>query len=162
MSTKTKIAGDLFLKLYDRYTRFENKKFLCQEIEELTIIEIKTIIVIGRFSGVIKMSEIAHQLGVTSGTPTVTVDRLIKKGYVERIRDEEDRRQVFVKLTALGATSYDAIVTTKDLIMEKIFGIVSSEQIDLFISILDKIETDFDEVFSDLMEVVNERHNEKV
>lgn len=152
MSDQTKVAGELFLKLYDRYSRFENKKFLCEEIEELTIIEIKTVIVIGRATGIIKMSEIAQQLGVTSGTPTVTIDRLIKKGYVERSRDEEDRRQVFVKLTDKGLTSYEAIVKTKDLIMSKIFGIVTPEQVEMLITILDKIENSFDEVFKDVLE----------
>lgn len=161
MNESTQLAGDLFIKLYERYSRFENRKFLCEAIETLTIIEVKTIIVIGRGTekgtrgsgeGHIKMSEIAHQLGVTSGTPTVTIDRLIKKGYVDRVRDEEDRRQVFVKLTEKGLESYDEIVKMKNMILQKIFGIIDESQLTTLIAILTKIETDFDMVFKDILE----------
>ena len=33
---------------------------------------------------------------------TIAVNKLVKKGYVEKIRSEQDGRQVFVKLTKLG------------------------------------------------------------
>ena len=93
------IISQLFNKMYEQYSRVENKKFFYKEIKDLTVIEINTILVIGMGDRVKKMSEIAHTLGVTYGTPTVTVDRLIKKGLVERARDDKDRRQVFVSLS---------------------------------------------------------------
>ncbi len=158
MKESTQLAGDLFIKLYERYNRFENRKFLCEAIETLTIIEVKTIIVIGRGSekGLIKMSEIAQQLGVTSGTPTVTIDRLIKKGYVDRIRDEADRRQVFVKLTTKGMESYEEIVRMKNIILEKIFGMIDETQLEALITILAKIDRDFESVFKDILEANHE------
>lgn len=154
MKESAQLAGDLFIKLYERYSRFENRKYLCEAIETLTIIEVKTIIVIGRSSdkGMIKMSDIANQLGVTSGTPTVTIDRLIKKGYVDRVRDEDDRRQVFVKLTEKGLESYGEIVKMKNAILQKIFGMIDETQLGTLIAILTKIDTDFDVVFKDLLE----------
>lgn len=84
------LAGELFRQLYSKFNRIENKKHLYKGIKELTIIEINTIIVIG-CNDIISMSMIAKTLGVSFGTPTVTIDRLISKGYVERIRDDEDR-----------------------------------------------------------------------
>lgn len=44
------------------------------------------------------MSAIAKRLMVTQGTLTVSTNKLVKKGYVERIRDENDRRVVRLKL----------------------------------------------------------------
>lgn len=45
------------------------------------------------------MSQIAKRLMVTQGTLTVSASKLIKKGYVERVRDEKDKRIVRLLLT---------------------------------------------------------------
>ena len=45
------------------------------------------------------MSHLARTLMVTSGTLTTNVSRLEKKGYVERYRDENDRRIVRLRNT---------------------------------------------------------------
>jgi DNA-binding MarR family transcriptional regulator len=52
------------------------------------------------------MSEIAAGLDITMGTLTIAVDRLIKKGYLERSRSETDRRIVNVNLTKRGKLAY--------------------------------------------------------
>ena len=48
------------------------------------------------------MTETANDLGITTGTLTVAIDRLVKKGYVIRKRDESDRRIVRISLTKNG------------------------------------------------------------
>ncbi|MDH6365898.1 DNA-binding MarR family transcriptional regulator [Breznakia sp. PH1-1] len=45
------------------------------------------------------MSHIAGRLMVTQGTLTTNVAKLIKKGYVERYRDDKDKRIVRLRLT---------------------------------------------------------------
>ena len=40
------------------------------------------------------MSTIAKQLRVTTGTLTISMNSLVKKGYVKRERSEQDRRVV--------------------------------------------------------------------
>lgn len=45
------------------------------------------------------MSQIAKRLMVTQGTLTVSASKLVKKGYVERVRDEKDKRIVRLLLT---------------------------------------------------------------
>lgn len=45
------------------------------------------------------MSAIAKRLMVTQGTLTVSTSKLVKKGYVERVKDEKDKRIVRLKLT---------------------------------------------------------------
>ena len=39
-------------------------------------------------------TEVANTLNVTVGTLTVAVNALVKKGYVERLKDTKDRRIV--------------------------------------------------------------------
>ena len=52
------------------------------------------------------MSSVARSLGVTTGTLTIAVNSLVKKGYVERVRSEEDRRVVLVSLSEKGKKAY--------------------------------------------------------
>lgn len=52
------------------------------------------------------MSSVARSLGVTTGTLTIAVNSLVKKGYVERARSEEDRRVVLVSLSEKGKKAY--------------------------------------------------------
>lgn len=142
-------VGGLFLQLLDKYNRLESKKLFYKELlEELTMIEINTILVIGKDGNRKKMSDIANKLGVTTGTPTVTVDRLIKKGYVVRDRDEEDRRQVIVILSEKGLGAYNEIVALKNNIMERLFSVMDDEQLKALIGILEVLNSNFDDVFA--------------
>lgn len=58
--------------------------------------------VIGTLSklGQIKISDLSERLGLSNSTVSGIVDRLEKQHFVERIRSEEDRRVVYVKLTS--------------------------------------------------------------
>jgi len=47
-------------------------------------------------------SEVAKELSITVGTLTTAINKLVKKGYVERIRSEDDRRVVKLGLTKKG------------------------------------------------------------
>lgn len=144
------VVGELFSELIAKFNKAQNKKHLYKGMEDLTVIEIDTIIVIGR-EGMKSMSYIAKKLGVSFGTPTVTIDRLIEKGYVKRIRDEEDRRQVFIKLSDKGTEVYDSIIRLKNGLTERIFGILREDERTRLIDILSRLNNKFDEVFLSLV-----------
>lgn len=48
------------------------------------------------------LADLAAHLGVTAGTMSVAVDRLVKAGYVTRTIDDADRRRVQLRLTDAG------------------------------------------------------------
>jgi DNA-binding MarR family transcriptional regulator len=50
---------------------------------------------------------LVHETLVTSGTMTNRVDRLVRKGLVERLPDPDDRRGVQVRLTSTGRAAVD-------------------------------------------------------
>ena len=52
------------------------------------------------------MTEVAEQIGITVGTLTTSINRLVKKGYVLRKRSEEDRRFVQIELSHKGRLAY--------------------------------------------------------
>lgn len=50
------------------------------------------------------MSAIAKKLRITLGTLSISMDKIIKKGYAYRFYDENDRRKVLIGLTSEGQT----------------------------------------------------------
>ncbi|MEJ7813056.1 MAG: MarR family winged helix-turn-helix transcriptional regulator [Gemmatimonadaceae bacterium] len=48
------------------------------------------------------LTDLAAHMGVTPGTMSVAVDRLVRAGYVTREVDEADRRRVRLRLAATG------------------------------------------------------------
>jgi DNA-binding MarR family transcriptional regulator len=46
--------------------------------------------------------ELARHMGVTVSTMSLNVERLVRRGYVRRTRDSEDRRRLRLLLTAAG------------------------------------------------------------
>ena len=51
---------------------------------------------------------VARHMGVSASTMSLTVDRLVRRGYVTRLRDAADGRVVNLRLTAAGARLRDA------------------------------------------------------
>jgi DNA-binding MarR family transcriptional regulator len=52
---------------------------------------------------------LAKVAGITAGAVTAAIDRLQRLGYVQRLRDTPDRRQVRVELTALLIKRFEQI-----------------------------------------------------
>jgi MarR family transcriptional regulator, organic hydroperoxide resistance regulator len=56
-----------------------------------------------------KVAELAECLQVTSGAITGIADKLIKRGYIRRHRDETDRRVVYLQLTEEGKSAVKSL-----------------------------------------------------
>ncbi|MEF1246670.1 MarR family transcriptional regulator [Vibrio owensii] len=52
--------------------------------------------------GAMRMKELAEKLGITTGTLTVQIEKLVKAELIERCPHPEDRRAIVVKLTPAG------------------------------------------------------------
>lgn len=66
-------------------------------------------------------------LDLTSGTMTYLVNKLIKKGYVERVQSAEDKRIFFVDLTGDGKKFYDEMSEKHLDFVDKLIGKVLNE-----------------------------------
>ena len=88
-------------------------------------------------------SETAKDLRVTSGTLTIAINNLIKKGYVLRERSEEDRRVVYIKLTQKGVDAFKIHENFHaDLVMSAVEDLDDSQQV-LLLDVLTKIDKHF-------------------
>lgn len=93
--------NELLVGLFRDIMSIEEKALRRGEYKDVTSNDMHVIEAIGTVSSK-NMSSVAKSLGVTTGTLTISVNSLVKKGYVERTRSEEDRRVVLISLTERG------------------------------------------------------------
>lgn len=105
MNDKLVQINRMLVEVYDDVNHIEEYSIKKGTFSDLSITEIHTIEAIGLY-GSKTMSEIASELEITMGTLTIAVDKLIKKGYLERSRSDSDRRIVNVSLTKRGKLAY--------------------------------------------------------
>jgi DNA-binding MarR family transcriptional regulator len=82
------------------------------------------------------MGELCKIANVKMPSMTEVVDRLEKEGFVERLRDTEDRRVVKVKLTPAGKEAHNGILNSRKKQLENIFGCLDQKERLRFLSSL--------------------------
>jgi len=105
MNDYEKQINTLLLDIFDKILVTEEKALSKGNFRDLSVAEMHTLEGIGLY-GSRTMSETAATLGITTGTLTVAIDRLVRKGYVDRQRDPADRRVVRIELTRKGKLAY--------------------------------------------------------
>lgn len=95
----------LFVELFRDINNIEERQIKTREFSNLTLNDIHVINAIGTEKAK-NMSSVAKALNVTMGTLTIAVNGLVKKGFVDRVRSEEDRRVVLISLTAKGKKAF--------------------------------------------------------
>ena len=105
MNEKLFEINKMLVEIYDDVNNIEEYSIKQGAFSDLSITEIHTVEAVGLY-GSKTMSEVAMELGITMGTLTTAVDKLIKKGYLERSRSSTDRRIVNVRLTNRGKLAY--------------------------------------------------------
>lgn len=97
--------NNILVSLINEVWELEEKAIITEEFRDLTNNDMHVIEAIGLDEGN-NMSTIAKKLKITMGSLTTAMNHLVKKGYADRMRSEEDRRVVMVKLTKKGVAAY--------------------------------------------------------
>jgi DNA-binding MarR family transcriptional regulator len=104
MEKLKKVLNELLVKVFNDILTIEQTVLKNGTYSDLSVTEMHTIEAIGMYSRT--MSGVAENLKITVGTLTIAINRLVKKGYVERKRVPEDRRIVQIQLTKKGEAAY--------------------------------------------------------
>ena len=92
--------NDLIVDAYRSILKVEETILKRSDNIDLSINEMHMLEAVGKGKNKPKtISEIAEDLGITLPSVTVAINKLVKKGYVEKLRGEEDARIVYVTLT---------------------------------------------------------------
>lgn len=97
--------NDVLVKLFRNVNVIEERAIRTGEYKDVTTNDMHVMEAIG-MEGTKNMTSVARFLEITTGTLTISVNSLVKKGYVERARSEEDRRVVLVSLSEKGKRAY--------------------------------------------------------
>ncbi|EHB6450950.1 winged helix-turn-helix transcriptional regulator [Enterococcus faecalis] len=101
MEPNLETVNDYLVSVFNDILTIEESELKKSQFNDLSITEMHTIEAIGMYKKKTS-SEVAKELSITVGTLTVAINNLVKKGYVERLRSEDDRRVVKLGLTKKG------------------------------------------------------------
>ena len=106
---------------------------------DLTLRQISVIFMLT--SGPARISDIAEAQGMARSNASTMVERLVRKGLVERVSDPNDRRVALASLTAKGREVVDAVMQSRLAGFERIAAVLSIDELEEFaaaLEILDK------------------------
>lgn len=101
MEPNLETVNDYLVSVFNDILTIEESELKKSQFNDLSITEMHTIEAIGMYKKKTS-SEVAKELSITVGTLTVAINNLVKKGYVKRLRSEDDRRVVKLGLTKKG------------------------------------------------------------
>ena len=99
-------SNDILVNLFNEILKLEEEAIITDEFKDITNNDMHIIEAIG-LTGENTMSVVARKMGITAGSLTTAVNGLVNKKYVTRLRSEQDRRVVFLKLTEKGIRAYE-------------------------------------------------------
>ena len=107
MNERDTAINDSLVRIYSGIMWIEENELRKSKFNDLTMREMHAIHAISMYDHK-SASEVAKELHLTPGTLTAMVDRLVRKGYVKRLRSEDDRRVIRLGLTKKGRVIYRA------------------------------------------------------
>ncbi len=150
MKDKFLEINKILVEIYDDITHIEEYSIKSGAFNDLSITEIHTIEAVGLY-GSKTMSEIAFKLDITMGTLTTAIDKLIKKGYVERSRSEIDRRIVNVSLTNKGKLAYRIHEKFHMDMVKEIMEDFNDEEEEILLTALHKLNKHLKDIYTPLV-----------
>lgn len=77
----------------------------------------------------IGLLDLARHMGVTPATMSIAVDRLVRRGYVERGRDVKDARRVRLRITGAGLRLREASSVLDHELVAAMLGTLSADEL---------------------------------
>jgi DNA-binding MarR family transcriptional regulator len=134
-STLINEMNEGLVEFFDRFSSWETSII---EAGHLKIADAHAIEILGHH-GRMNMKDLAGKLGLTTGTTTITVDRLEQGGFARRIRAEHDRRSYIIQLTDAGNDAYQEHHRHHMILARDIVEILGEEDSSSLVTILRKI-----------------------
>ena len=125
-----KIINEYLTSIFNNVLVIEEVSLRGSRFKDISIKEMHTVDVIGNFSDVTP-SFVSKELMVTLGTVTTCLNNLERKGYIERIRSDQDRRVGYLHLTKKGRLVHRLHKRFHKAMVEKIIDGMSPEEINV-------------------------------
>ncbi len=130
----------ILVKLFNDILDYQESALSTSEFKDLTNNDIHVISAIG-MNCKKNMSMIAKELAVTIGTLTISINSLVRKGYVIKERSKKDKRVVLVKLSQRGKEAFIKYEEFHDEMVKSMLENLDDIESDTLMSALQKINT---------------------
>jgi len=134
--------NDVLVNLFNEIMDIEEKALITSEYKDISVNDMHILEAIG-IQEPRNMSSVARSLSVTVGTLTIAINNLVKKGYVERVRSEEDRRVVLISLSEKGEKAYHHHQGFHDKMVLAVLKDLNAQETDALIHALLKLQKFF-------------------
>ncbi|MGI5901768.1 MAG: MarR family winged helix-turn-helix transcriptional regulator [Desulfitobacteriia bacterium] len=134
--------NELLVKLFNDILQIEEQCLKVGEFRDLSMTEIHVLEAIG-LQQKRNMSAVARDLDITIGTLTITINNLVRKGYVNRTRSSEDRRIVLISLTEKGERAFKHHAEFHDEMIQTTISRLTEEEMKILVSALGNINSYF-------------------
>ncbi|HBY21173.1 MAG: hypothetical protein A2Y24_08580 [Clostridiales bacterium GWE2_32_10] len=143
MNEELGTLNELLVKNFKDILRIEekvlNKK---DETKDLSMNEIHTLEIIGIDKQQI-MSDIAKKLNITIGTLSIAISKLLKKGYIEKVKSDKDKRAIKICFTDKGELAYKAHENFHKEMIAAVIKELSIDEFKIIIEFLNRINKFF-------------------
>ncbi|MCB2311256.1 MarR family transcriptional regulator [Clostridium tagluense] len=146
MSKCVGVVNELLVETFNDILQIEHKALKEGILKDLSITEVHTIDAIGMYE-YRTMTQVSQDLKITLGTLTTAVSKLLKKGYVDRKRGEEDRRSVMIALTRKGKLAYRIHDKFHSHMVHATIDVLNEEEEEVLIKSLEKLNNFFKEKY---------------
>nr|WP_246599103.1 MarR family transcriptional regulator [Sellimonas caecigallum] len=129
--------------LFNEIWELEEKAVITEEYKDITNNDMHIIEAVGLGKGN-NMSAIAKKLKITVGSLTTSMNSLVNKKYVVRMRSEEDRRVVNIRLTKKGEKAYRHHENFHKKMTEAVVASLKEDEIPVLVKTLHSLYDFFD------------------
>ncbi len=142
MGNREETLSRLLVWIMKDIMEIESKSLITGEFKDITTNDMHVIEAVG-IKEPRNMTSVANTLGITVGTLTISINGLVKKGYVHRVRSDADRRVVLVSLTEKGEKAYHHHEKFHEDMIQSLLKDLSEEETKTLVSALTNLRDFF-------------------
>ena len=125
----------LHIFMWNFQNKLENDSY--SHVSELSTTEISVLQLLNDYPNSI-LKEICARLNIPKSTLTSAVNRLVKKGYVERISMRNDKRAFYLHITEIGKVVQADHLELEYSYLLQILGKLSAAEVEILLRLLKK------------------------
>lgn len=126
----------VLVHLFNEIWELEEKAIITEEFRDITNNDMHIIEAIGLGEDS-TMSVVAKKMRITAGSLTTAINSLVNKKYVVRMRSEEDRRVVYIRLTEKGRRAFHHHAEFHRQMTNAVIEKLGEQEIPVLIKLLD-------------------------
>ncbi|MGB5823826.1 MAG: MarR family transcriptional regulator, partial [Proteocatella sp.] len=139
---------DKYIIYFISRTKQKMIKFIEQKLEEKGIDDLiashgNILTALYENDGKLTMSQIAKKIGKDKSTVTPLIDKLLKLGYINKVRSEDDKRVSFIILTQKGVKLESEFNSITSQVYETAYKGFTPEEKKVFLQLLKKLNMNF-------------------